>query len=151
MGECDKFGRGGRLSGSARNNGRSREETSQGTGWGNRGGTESEMPQTCAGGAGARHDNGVVMMYSNRCGVEGDATTRITELTDREERSGSEGWHNMDVAGGERENGEIKLGFMRGIHDGAIRVGDADRIGGGTAVDDMCIDGAEMRGASAIG
>ena len=51
----------------------------------------------------------------------------------------------MDLlACGEGENGEIKLGLMRGIHDGAVWVGDADRILGGPAIDDVCIDGAEM-------
>ena len=55
------------------------------------------------------------------------------------------------MAGGRRKIREIKLSFMCGIHDGAVRVCDADRIGGWAAIDDMCVDSTKVRSTAAIG
>ena len=50
----------------------------------------------------------------------------------------------------EWEVGEVKLRFVCGIHDGAVRIGDGDRTSRGPLVDNSSGHGAEMCGAATI-
>lgn len=53
----------------------------------------------------------------------------------------------MDAARGKREIREVKLGFVRRVHDVPIWIGDdADWCGGETFVDDIGSGKAEMGG-----
>lgn len=57
----------------------------------------------------------------------------------------------MNVAGGGRESGEVKFGFVGGEHDGAVRVADGNRMAGWSLVKDGCIDGAKVCRAAGVG
>ena len=57
----------------------------------------------------------------------------------------------MDVTGSRGESRQVKFSLVGGVHDGAVRVGDADGIGGGAAIDDIGVDSAKVRSAAAIG
>jgi hypothetical protein len=56
----------------------------------------------------------------------------------------------MDFLGSCREARNVKLGFMSRMHDGAVRVANADGIGGRTLVNDWGVGAEKIAGASSV-
>ena len=86
----------------------------------------------------------------NRSRIECDDASCIAELCHREKGRRSEGRDNVDAACRERETGQVEFGFVCGIHYRAVGIGDADRIGGRSFINDGCRNGAEMRSTTAV-
>ena len=57
----------------------------------------------------------------------------------------------MHAAGGQRQAWEVELGFVLGKHDRAIRISNANRVGGYAFVNNVGVAGAKVCGTAAIG
>jgi hypothetical protein len=96
----------------------------------------SEMPQAGGGSAMALKDHGVIVPDGCfRCG-EGDIAASVTQLCNGEEGGRREAGNDMDFSGSGREARNVKLRLMGRVHDGAVRVANADGIVGRSLVND---------------
>ena len=57
----------------------------------------------------------------------------------------------MDTAGGEWEVRQIELSLVCGVHNGPVRIGNANGLRGETFVDDVSGNGAKVSCAAAVG
>ena len=55
------------------------------------------------------------------------------------------------MASGRRQGGNVKVGNMGRIHDGAIGVANGDGCSGNLLVNDGSVDGEEVAGAACVG
>jgi hypothetical protein len=74
-----------------------------------------EVPEASVGGAGAREQQGGVAMNVKASGREGCRTAVIAQLTDGEERMGSEPRKNVGLAGGRGETRQGQGGNVAGV------------------------------------
>jgi hypothetical protein len=57
----------------------------------------------------------------------------------------------MNTPGGSWETRKVELRFVGKVHHCSVWISDVDGVPGAAFVDDMGIDGAEMRCAAAVG
>jgi hypothetical protein len=82
----------------------------------------------------------VVELYGHgRCG-ESDHASSVAELPHGKEGRGLQGSrNNVHPSGGQEKAGEVKFSLMGRVHNGAVRVGDAERPQSDTIVDDRAV------------
>jgi hypothetical protein len=92
----------------------------------------------------------VVKLDSDGSCCEGDHAPSVAELTHGEERRGLPGRCNVYPPCGKRKAGDVKFCLVGEVHDGTIGIGDAERLGSDTFVDDGGGDRAEVCGATRV-
>ena len=74
---------------------------------------EVDLPEVVGGGgAVAREDEGVVVVYVDDVGGEGGCASGITKLADGDEGSITKGGKEVDCAGSSREIGEVQVDLV---------------------------------------
>jgi hypothetical protein len=102
-------------------------------GWASR---HSKMPQAGGGSVMALKDRGVIVPDGCVRGGKGDIVASVTQLSNGEEGGRREVGNDMDFSGSGREARNVKLRLMGRVHDGAVRVANADGIVGRSLVND---------------
>jgi hypothetical protein len=98
----------------------------------------------------ALKDRGVIVPDGCVRGGEGDIAASVTQLSNGEEGVRREVGNDMDFLGSGREARNVKLRLMGRVHDGAVRVANADGIVGRSLVDDWWVGAEEVAGASSV-
>jgi hypothetical protein len=80
-----------------------------------------EVPEASVGGAGTREQQGIMAMNVKASGREGCRAAVIAQLSDGEERMGSEPRKNVGLAGCGGETRKGQGGNVARVKDGAVR------------------------------
>ncbi len=75
------------------------------------------------------------MKYADGSGCKNDFAPGITQLAHVKERMGLQRRDNVDSASGRGQAREVKVGFVRRVHNRTIRISNADRSIGDAFVD----------------
>jgi hypothetical protein len=110
-----------------------------------------KVPEASVGGAGTREQQGGVAMDVKASGREGCRTAVVAQLTDGEERMGSEPRKNVGLAGGRGETREVQGGNVAGAEDRAVRDTDGEAGVGWVPVRVRAVDGNVVAGAAGVG
>jgi hypothetical protein len=110
-----------------------------------------KVPEASVGGAGTREQQGGVAMNVKASGREGCRTAVIAQLTDGEERMGSEPRKNVGLAGGRGETREVQGGNVAGAEDRAIRDTDGEAGVGWVPVRVRAVDRNVVACAAGVG
>jgi hypothetical protein len=111
-----------------------------------------EMSQSSGRGAiMALENSDVIEANGGVGGHEGNIAANIAQLSNVQEGVGCKVWDNMHFAGRQWETRYVELGFVHGMHDGAVWVANTNGISCNAVVNDWGSSAEEVTGATNFG